>query len=239
MKPNFKAAAQKYRAEAGNFNSFDGPVFSQNYMGQDSKPYGYMGQGMNANGAAPMGDIFSRLSDTDKIYTAVITNTQTSGAAVNAIVFGANQYSGSTQPNAGVTVTIQESSHAQVRAESQYSPFWVNGLRYLVTTTNQLNTQIPTVQKFSSAGTINSAQFRPLSYKTAYQQQTLQVDATDFKFEVDGSTSMIVPVVAAETVTIIFQIGGRFAPQNVVQGSSALEVASQRPLTTGLVQVNG
>lgn len=226
---NWEKAVAKYKAESQNFNNFEG-----GFVGQSN---GFVGQTSYANGQGAMGgDIFSSLDDGNKYYTVVVTNTETSGAAITAIVFGANQYSGSTQANAGVTVTVQESSHAEARAASQTEPFWVNGLRYQVETAAQLN-QTWTIQKRTSNGEIRSVIFRPNSFKTAYQNQSLQIDAPAYKFLVDGNTSIQVPVIANEEVTITLQLGGRFNAANAVQGASAIEVANQQQLATGLVQV--
>lgn len=233
---NWKKAVAKYSLESKNFDNYDGNITSESFVGQRSNSF--VGQSYANGQNAPMGgDIFSTLNDANKYYTAVITNTETSGSAITAVVFGANQYSGSTQANAGVTVTIAESSHAEARAASQTEPFWVNGLRYLTTTTTQMNGQILTIQNRTSNGSINSAQFRPLTFRTAYQQQSTQIDAPGFKFGVDGNTSIQVPVIASEVVTLVLQLGGRFNAANAVQGGSALAVASQKELATGLVQV--
>lgn len=239
---NWKKTIAKYNTEARNFDNADGLVVRDDYNGGGfigSRMAGnFIGEQSYADGGQAMGgDIFSRLDDGNKFYTVVVTNTETSGSAINAVVFGANQYSGSTQPNAGVTVDVQESSHAEARAASQTEPFWVNGLRYLTETTSQLNNQVLTIQKRTSNGAINSVIFRPLSFKTASQNQNLQVDAPGYKFMVDGNTSIIVPVEANETVTLILQLGGRFNAANAVNGKSALEIANQRELATGLVTV--
>jgi hypothetical protein len=233
---NWNQAVNKYKLESGNFDNYDGPLYQNNFMGQAKS---FIGEAHNADGNAGTmgGDIFSNLSDGNKFYTIVVQNTQTTGAAITAVVFGANQYSGSTQPNANVTVTVQESSHAEARAESVMSPFWVNGFRYRTTTSSQMNGQVLTFQKRTSTGEIQQYIFRPLSQFTSYQQQSLQVDAVGYKFLVDGNFSIQVPVIAAETVTLILQLGGRFQPQNIVAGQSSLAVANQSPLQTGLVQV--
>jgi hypothetical protein len=232
---NWKNSVKKYALESRNFDNADGSgLVRDSFIGQNN----YIGESYANGQNAPMGgDVFSYLNDGNKYYTAVITNTETTGDAITAIVFGANQYSGSTQANAGVTVTIQESSHAEARAASQTEPFWVNGLRYRTSTTSQINNQVLTIQKRTSNGEINSVIFRPLSFLTSYQQQSLQVDAPGYKFLVDGNTSIQVPVEANTNCTLIMQLGGRFNAGNAVQGQSALAVANQKELATGLVQV--
>lgn len=226
---NYKKAIQQYNMEAQAFDSADGLYSS--YVGESN----YLGES-RADGAyqSQAGDVFSKIQDGERIYTIVITNTNSSGGAINAIVFGADLYSGSTQPNAGVTVTIQESSHSQVRAESQRSPFWVNGLRYITTTNSQMTSQVPSITRSTSAGKVETVPFRPLSYRTAYNQITTQIDAPNFKFAVDGSTYWTVPVIANETVTIIMQIGGRYDASKVIDGQSPVKVANQSRLISGI-----
>ena len=227
---NFETAIKRYQAEAQNFDNADG-LYSSGFIGDGRM--NYVGES-NADGGMPQGDAFSALNDGERIYTVVITNTNTSGSAINAIVFGGDIYSGSTQPNAGVTVTVQESSHSQVRAESQRSPFWVNGLRYITTTNSQMTSQVPLVYRSTSAGKTESIPFRPLSFRTAYNQITTQVDAPNFRFLVDGSTYWSVPTIANETITIIFQIGGRWNSADAVKGQSPFQVANQSKLISGI-----
>lgn len=231
MKKDFQREIAKYHAEAENFDSADGL-----YSGYAGESNGYAGEQNNADGMqmSQSGDVFSRISDGERNYTVVITNTNTSGAAINAIVFGADLYSGATQENAGVTVTVQESTHARVRAASQRSPFWVNGIRYITTTNSQMTSQVPKIWRKSSAGGDQSFPFIPLRYRTSYNNITTQIDAPDLKFLVDGATYWEVPVIANETVTIVFQLGGRWDAAKVVQGKSPVEVANQSKLVSGI-----
>lgn len=231
---NWKNAVAKYSLESKNFDNFTGEQMRDSFVGQQNS---FAGQSYANGQNAGMGGDFSYLNDGNKYYTIVITNTLTVGAAVTAVIFGANQYGAtSDQPNAGVTVTVQETSHAEARAASQTEPFWVNGLRYEVSAASQLS-QVWTIQNRSSNGVINSWQFRPGVFKTSYQNQSLQIDAPGYKFGVDGNTSIQIPVVANTNATLTLQLGGRFNASNIVQGSSSVEVASQRELATGLVQV--
>lgn len=239
---NWKKEASKYLNHSRNFSSYDGLAIRDGFIGQ-TRNANFIGESSRADGGATPsgmgGDMFSTLNDGNKLYTVVVTNTNSTGSpAITAIVFGANKYgTGEFQPNAGVTVNVLESSHAQVRAESQNSPLWINGLRYFTTTVAQMQGQTLTIYKQTAAGEVNSQIFRPLSFKTAYQQQTTQIDAPGYKFLVDGSTEVQVPVIGGETVTMVLQIGGRFDSSNIVNGQSSLAVANQRELATGLVQV--
>lgn len=228
---NWKKAVAKYSLESRNFNNAEGLVVKDSFIGARN----FVGETSNAEGGMG-GDMYSHISDGNKFYTIVASNTNTA-STVTAVAFGANQYSGSEQPNAGAVVTVSQSSHAEARAASQNSPFWVNGLRYITTTLSQLNSQVLTIQKRDSNGMINSMPFNPLVFKTANQNQSLQIDAPGFKFGIDGNTSIQIPLVASESITLILQVGGRFDAAKAVQGGSALEVASQKELTSGLVQV--
>jgi hypothetical protein len=233
MRRNFQRAIDKYNIEAQSFDSADG-LYSSQYIGQN----GFVGENY-ANGQAPatisnQGQMFSRLSDGERTYTVVINNTNTSGGAVNAIIFGADLYSGNTQPNAGVTVVVRESSHAQARAQSQSRPFWINGLRYITTTDSQMTSQVPTVSYANAQGFTETFPFIPIRYRTAYNQIATQIDVPDFKMLVDGSTYWTVPVIANEQVTFIFQIGGQWDASKAVEGKSPFEVANQSKLVSGI-----
>lgn len=244
---DFRKLANSYRSKTGSLNNANGPVIRQSFIGQSNS---FMGQRINyADGSATDAGLAgtSKLSDGDKFYTAVLTNTNTGGDPVSCTVFGADIYGISNDqgpvnaptPNGtgGALVVIEETSHSQVRAQSLSSPFWVNGLRYMVATQPQLN-KLASVQMSQSSGSFASQQFRPLSYKSAAQLNSLQVDAPTFQFGVNGSISFVVPVIANEQVTITFQIGGRFEPSNIVDNQSPIAVANQAPLPTGLTTVN-
>lgn len=223
----YKESIKRYNADAMNFDNADGLYNSyvgENYVGQDADG----GMGVADGGAA-------HIETGDDVYTIVVTNTNTSGAAINAIIFGADLYTGATQPNAGVTVIVDESSHSQVRSESQRSPFWINGLKYITTTTTQMTSQILTFTTQSSAGAVNSVPFRPLTFRTAFQQISTQIDAINTKFLVNGSFYITVPTIANEIITIICKIGGRFSSSGALKGGSAFKVANQAKLPGGFI----
>jgi hypothetical protein len=221
---NYKNLIAKYNSEVEAFDSADG--LYNNYVGNENRADGSY--------SAPSGQGFTKISDGDRLYTVVVTNTNTSGGAVNAIVFGSDLYSGSTQPNPGVTVTVQESSHAQARNESSRSPFWVNGLRYITTTNSQMTSQIPVFYRTSSSGRGEFEPFRPMAYRTAMNNISNQVDADDFQFYIDGSSYIQVPVIANETVTFMLYIGGRVDMGEALKGNSPFKVANQKKLNTGI-----
>ena len=231
MNKDWNKARQKYNFEAGNLSSFNGSEVKERFAGQRKSQFA--GETMSrADGA----NVFTPINDSDKTLTVVITNTLTSGGDVTAIVFGAYTYSGETQPNAGVTVTIEESSHTQVRSQSISQPFWVNGLRYLVSDTSLLSNTVFIVYN-NPSGDDTTKKFRPLSYKTASQLTTTQVDAPNYTFGVDGSAQMQIAVGPGEQVIMTLNIGGRYDASQLVDGKSPVMVANQAPLATGLVTV--
>src|SRR5690606_23084555 len=65
-----------------------------------------------------------RIDPNDRTLTVVVKNT--SGADAEAILFGGNEEA--AQP-AGVTVTVEESSHKEVREESKANPFKIAGMK--------------------------------------------------------------------------------------------------------------
>jgi len=229
MNQKFENARKKYGMEASKFSSFNGSEMKDGFVGQTSK---FVGQTSNADGA----NGFSQLADSNKTLTVVCQNTATAGADVTCVVFGAYLYSGSTQPNAGAVVTIDESSHAQVREQSKSQPFWVNGLRMAVSDATQLS-KITQIQYKNPSGDDIIKKFRPASYRTASQLTTTQIDAPNYTFGVDGSCQMNVPVSYGQSVTWTLNIGGRFDASNLVEGTSPILVANQKPLNTGLVTV--
>lgn len=237
MKQVSKYDLSKYSLEANQFDNADGGIFSIGFVGSDASGESANKKTHKGNSGGSGGGDYLDLEAGNDIYTIVITNTNTSGAAINAVVFGADLYQGNAQPNAGVTVTVAQSSHSQVRSESIHSPFWVYGIKYITLTTLQMQTQTLFMTVAESAGKTTSYPLTPLTWRTGAQQITTQVDAPDLKFLVNGSFYLTVPVIANETVTIIAQIGGRVKAANALQhpGASTIAVGGGKPLPSGLV----
>ncbi len=229
MNKKFENARNRYNMEAGKLSSFNGSEMRDGFVGQVSK---FAGQTSYADGS----NAFSQLADSNKTLTVVCSNTLTAAGDVNCIVFGAYEYSGATQPNAGAVVTIDESSHAQVREQSKSQPFWINGLRMAVSDASQLG-KLTLITYKNPSGDVTTKKFRPASYRTATQLTTTQIDAPNYTFGVSGETSMSVPVTNGQSVTWTLNIGGRFDASNLVEGTSPMAVANQKPLATGLVTV--
>lgn len=237
MKKDLKSAISKYAAFAQDFDNYAGNEFVGGYSNADGQPH-VVHHAMPAHGSmtpAPSPNQAQAIPDGADIITFVCSNQNTSGGAVAAILFGADIYGvTNNQPNAGITVIVDESSHAQVRARSQTSPFWVNGIKYFTTTSNQLASQIWTLTKQSDTGETNTIPFRPAKYRTAYQLIQTQVDVPNVKFEINGERYWSIPLIANEQVTIEVQIGGRYDALQGVRGGAPFSIANQNGLPAGV-----
>jgi hypothetical protein len=219
---HFELEAENMLNYAGSHGEYIGG--GDNYAG------GYIGEGSyNMSG----NDLQS-INEADRTMTIQIVNANTSGTA-NAIIFSAFENSTLTQPS-GITVNVLESSHAEVREESKSNPFFVKGMKYIVTDADQFNQNLVMKRKTPSGG-LTQYSFQPLQYRSAQNNIATQIDADNFQFEVDGRTTWTFPVLGGVTATLIVTIKTRGDIANILKGQSPVNVA-RGTTPTGLPQID-
>jgi len=229
----------KFESEAEEFLNFDGS-FGTNpdkmlgandyYVG----PYDMAGGGRGHDSYA--NDNLGSIDESDRTLTVNISNDGTSTNPVEtARVFGAFTNVAGTQPT-GVTVTILETSHEQVRAESQVNPFLILGLKYIVTNVAQFSNNCTVFSQTSAGMTLNKT-FQPFSWRSAQNQIATQIDAPSYAFAVDGRTEWRVPINADEDVTFIFSLKTRGDITNILRGRGVVDMA-KGVAPTGLPQMD-
>ncbi|MFY0689161.1 MAG: hypothetical protein JXQ90_18470 [Cyclobacteriaceae bacterium] len=172
-----------------------------------------------------------RIDPNDRTLTIVVTNT--SGAAAEAIVFGGNE--GAAQA-AGVTVTVAESSHKEVREESKANPFKIAGMKMSVSDPLQFDNVLKVTRRTATGS--NSVRVWQPRNATSPQNFTSQlVDSQDFEADVTGQDSIRFIVKDGVTVVFTFTIKARANMGNLLKGQNVAEL-STTPRPTGLPQLD-
>jgi hypothetical protein len=172
-----------------------------------------------------------RIDPNDRTYTVTVKNTGTSDA--EAIIFGANE--GAAQAT-GVTVTVEESSHNEVREESKSNPFKILGMKMSVTDRTQFDHVLRIVRRTSS-GSNTSRVYQPRNASSPQNFDKEFIDDANFEMDVTGQDSIRFNIKAGVTAVFTFTIKARANMGNLLSGHNVAEV-STTPRTTGLPQLD-
>ena len=172
-----------------------------------------------------------RIDPNDRTYTVKVVNA--SGAAAEAIIFGANE--GAAQP-AGVTVDVVESSHAEVREESKANPFKIRGMKMSVSDALQFDNVLSIVRRTSS-GTTTTRVYQPRNATSPQNFTQSLIDDGNFEMDVTGQDSIRLTVNDGVTIVFTFTIKARANMGNLLMGENVAELATAKR-TTGLPQVD-
>ncbi len=136
-----------------------------------------------------------------------------------------------------VTVTVLESSHAQVKRDSAKGPFWIGGMKMRTSNVDQFNNLLTVAEK-SSTGALKSYTVAPTNFDSPNNQQPnlLLADPSQFSLNVGGMTYVTGTIIAGCTLTFTMTLAGRVNIGNVYDGDSAV-VVSNAPYPTGQAPV--
>lgn len=172
-----------------------------------------------------------KIDPNDRTLTVVAKNT--SGADAEAIIFGGNEEA--AQP-AGVTVTVEESSHKEVREESKANPFKVAGMKMSVSDPLQFDNVLKVTRR-TAAGSNTVRVYQPRN-ATSPQNFTQQlIDDHNFEMDVTGQDSLRFLIKDGVTVVFTFTVKARANMGNLLKGNNVAEL-SRTPRTTGLPQLD-
>jgi hypothetical protein len=210
------------RQAEGRFRNFEGLNYPRRYH--------------HAAGAAPVATAQEELDPIDRTWTVVVTN-GSSTASATAMIFGANKdLTDVANTAAGVTVTVAESSHLQLKTELLGQPVRILGLKMTVVSATQFS-NILTIYDFKSTGSSQSGIWQPLNYRSAQNQLITQIDAPSFQLLLKPSTYITFTINKSEVVTLTFTIVQKANFGNVLRNAPVV-AQSNTPAPTGLVQVD-
>lgn len=172
-----------------------------------------------------------RIDPNDRTLTVVVKNT--SGADAEAILFGANEEA--AQP-AGVTVSVEESSHKEVREESKANPFKIVGMKMSVSNPLQFDNVLK-INKRTATGSNSVRVYQPRNATSPQNFTQGLIDDHNFEMDVTGQDSIRLLLKDGVTVVFTFTIKARANMGNLLDGKNVAEL-STAPRTTGLPQLD-
>ncbi len=172
-----------------------------------------------------------RIDPNDRTLTIVVQNT--SDQAHKAFLFGANR---ELPQNDGVTVTVEESSHKEVREESKANPFKIRGVKYSVSSPLQFDNVLKIINRTAS-GSNTTQVWQPRNASSPQNFNGLLVDSEDFEFFATGQNSIEFTIDAKTKCVFTFTVRARTNMGNLLEGNNVAEL-SKVPRTTGLPQID-
>ena len=172
-----------------------------------------------------------RIDPNDRTLTVVVKNA--SGADGEAIVFGANEEA--PQP-AGITVSVEESSHKEVREESKANPFKIVGMKMSVSNPLQLDNVLK-INKRTATGSNAVRVYQPRNATSPQNFTQGLIDDHNFEMDVTGQDSIRMLIKDGVTVVFTFTIKARANMGNLLDGKNVAELSTV-PRTTGLPQLD-
>jgi hypothetical protein len=180
------------------------------------------------NGMAPA----NRLQQLNRTFTVLITNATNANATY--VVFGNNIYgdAASAGSDTGVTVTISESSHAQVKRETANSPAQLVMAKYKTSDADNLSNTISYIEK-DSTGKFQSIPVTPLNYQEPENNQSLLVRIPDFEgMDIYGGSYLTGTIKTGTTITLILSVGTKVDLRNAASDDSVI-VTTSKPAPNG------
>lgn len=238
---NYNDEIRRYERDAEDrYDDYDEDNFDTGLEGQDSYDEdnyeeveyvgtedGYDDDSYDSYAQASIG----KINPNDRTLTITINNTGQADA--EAIVFGG--YENAAQP-AGVTVTVQESSHNEVREESKSNPFKIQGMKMSVSDPLQFDNVWKILRK-SAAGAYNSHPYQPRNATSPQNTAPNLIDDSAFEMDVTGQDSIRFVQKFGTKTTLTFTIKARVDMGNVLEGRNVAEI-STAPRPTGLPQID-
>jgi len=216
-----RIAAMRHQAEA-KFRNFEGVQYPRTYR--------------RAEGGAAVASAYEVLDPNDRTWTITATNSS-SAASATATIFGAvKDLTDTLNTAAGVTVTVSESTHLQLKTEVLGQPVRILGMKMTVTSATQFSNVLSLYDQ-KLTGAEEKRLFQPLNYRSAQNQITTQIDAPAFELLVTPTMYIQFTLNASEVVTFTFTIVEKAMFGNTLRNSPVVAV-SNTPAPTGLPQID-
>lgn len=174
------------------------------------------------------------LSQLNRTLTVVITNA--TNAASNYILFGYNELGTEPSQGTGVTVTINETSYAQVVRETSTIPYEFVQAKFNTTSSTNLS-YVVSYTTTDATGMSVVKKFTPLTYQEPENNNTSLVRIPDFNGVVlDGQTKITASIAASSTITYILTLKAKSNLANSLDGGNVVVSAGQ-PAPNGTAPV--
>lgn len=170
----------------------------------------------------------NNLPDQDRIITFNVTNK--TSVKQTAVLFGASIYdlndTAIFSPN--VQITVDQSSHFQVRESSKANPVVYNYLRIILndSTPAQFANSLE-IGEITTGGIRTSALLSPNSFASSFQQQATFREGK-YRIKIGGENYIIIPLNPNTSFTLQLQKGAELNVDRALSGKSVLQSNSRQ-----------
>jgi len=207
---------RKAEQRFSNFNGSKAGYTKPQYVGSGLPAFGFNSSNGGANS--------NQLSPVDRTLQVTVANDVTTTTGVTLF----DTFVDSADTN--FTVTIANSSHAQLKNEIGSNPFLIYGMKYNVTTAAQLNNNW-TLRYLNTTGANYANTWFPRSRVSAQNESSVDIDVPDFVYPLDGRTSLEFTLIASETVVFTFFLSSKTALANILSGQDVKQSTTLPPPT--------
>lgn len=175
-----------------------------------------------------------QISQLNRTLTVVITNA--TNAVSSYILFGFNQYGHEPTQGTGVTVTINETSYAQVARETANIPYEFVQAKFKSASSTNLSYVVSyTITDATGQSLVRT--FTPLTYQEPENNNTELVRIPDFNGVIlDGQTKFTASIAASSTITYILTLRAKANLANAVNNAPVVESAGL-PAPNGMAPI--
>jgi len=169
----------------------------------------------------------SEIDPNDRTITFKITLTVTSTSGI-ARMFGYSKDGQLETYNTAnnTVVTVQESSHSEIKTKSLVQPFRVKGIKVKTSSSAAQFDNIFTLYYGSAGGTIVSKKWSPSTYEEPENEQALIIKDDTFQLPINAFTRVETNINSGESLTVIMFIAEEVDPSKVLNNKSVLSVTN-------------
>lgn len=213
--------------------------YKNDYMSKVGRTASHFSNFNGSDAVLPSGNTLNQLNRT---YTVKIQNA--TNATASFVVFGYNENGdgAAAGSDAGINITIAQSSHAQVKRDTASNPVVLVMAKYSTTDAANFNNDI-TYRRKDSTGALNTIPVTPLNYQEPQNNISTLLVIPDFNgVLIDGPASFTGSINASTTITLVLtikskvNIGNAAYDENVQITTNQAAPSGNVPVVMNIVQ---
>lgn len=206
---------------------------NNDYMSRVARTARHFSNFNGVDAVLPQGNTLNQLNRTLTVKIQNATN-----ASASYVVFGYNENGdgAAAGSDAGISITIAQSSHAQVKRDTAANPVVLVSAKYSTTDSANFNNDITYRRKYST-GKLEEIPVTPLNYQEPQNNITTLLVIPDFNGVcIDGPASFTGSINAATTITLVLSIKSKVEISKAAYDEN-VQITTSQPAPSGNVPV--
>jgi hypothetical protein len=172
-----------------------------------------------------------KIESLNKTITVIITAGDLAPVGSGTFVLFGNDIYGSTQnagSTSGITITVAESSHSQVKRETSNNPYFIERMLWSTSDNDNLDYNVIYGTR-EGTGYVETNQFQPLNYTEPNQYYTRgrNIRVNDFDgLVIDGIHAITGTIKGSSTITMIFNLKAKINRTNILNGQNVVDLSA-------------